>query len=278
MLKIDREKLSALLNDFYRVTDIKICVCDEEGSERSYAPKHLCEFCEYVRSSPAGREACRRSDEAAFAECRRTGKPYSYSCHIGLTECVSPIMQTGRPIGFVMIGQTKSGKASEEEVRARAEEYGLDAEKALALYSLIERADEDKVRSAAAIMDACASYLYLNRLIAEGESLSRELGAYVAEHCKEPLSVDGLCRIFRLSRVDLYSCFRQAYRCTPAAFIRKTRLARACELLERTDLPIARIAREVGIDDYNYFSKLFRAQYALSPRAYRKRTQITENA
>ena len=79
MLKIDREKLISLLTDFYRLTGIKICVCDEEGNEISYVPEHLCAFCGYVRSSAAGSEACKKSDSDAFAVCKRTGEAYVYS-------------------------------------------------------------------------------------------------------------------------------------------------------------------------------------------------------
>lgn len=44
MLNFDREKLTLLLTDFYCLTDIKICVCDEDGNEVSYVPEHLCAF------------------------------------------------------------------------------------------------------------------------------------------------------------------------------------------------------------------------------------------
>ncbi|MBL1083787.1 helix-turn-helix domain-containing protein [Streptomyces actinomycinicus] len=49
------------------------------------------------------------------------------------------------------------------------------------------------------------------------------------------------------------------------------RLGRARELLVRTDLPIAAIARRVGFDDPAYFSRLFTRRVGLAPIRYRER-------
>ena len=270
MLKIDREKLISLLTDFYRLTGIKICVCDEEGNEISYVPEHLCAFCGYVRSSAAGSEACKKSDSDAFAVCKRTGEAYVYSCHMGLTECVSPIMQQGHCIGFIMLGQTASGQEDGfEKIREKIKAYSLDEQKAFSLYSLIQFSPTEKVRAAVSIMDACAGYLYLHKLISAGESMGARLNAYILGNLKGDLSVDRLCRVFKLSRVDLYACFKHAFQTTPAEFIRRARLERAKELLE-TPLSVTQIARETGICDYNYFSKIFKARFGVSPREYRK--------
>lgn len=271
MLKFDREKLLSLLTDFHRLTGIKICIFDEEGTEISSVPEHLCAFCGYVRSSPEGRKTCKKSDEEAFAVCRKTGKPHVYSCHMGLTECVSPIIQQGRSIGFIMLGQTASGEKSDfEKLREKINSYSLNVREAEKLYSLIEFSDEEKVKAAVSVMEAIAGYLYLSKTIAAGESTASKLGAYVNENLSGDLSVNKLCRVFRLSRVDLYACFKHAFECTPAEYVKKMRLSRACELLGATALSVTQIAREIGVCDYNYFSKVFKANLGVSPREYRK--------
>ncbi len=270
MLNFDREKLTLLLTDFYCLTDIKICVCDEDGNEVSYVPEHLCAFCRYVRSSCHGREACMECDKHAFAAARRTKSPYIYSCHMGLTECVAPIMQQGQCIGFIMLGQTASGrKETFEKIRARIRAYGLNEQRARELYSGIPCSPPEKVKAAVSILDACAGYLYLRKLVSAGESMSAKLNAYIQENLAGDLSVNTLCRIFRLSRVDLYACFKHAFQLTPAEFVKNARLERAKELLE-TSASVTRIARETGICDYNYFSKIFKRHFGVSPREYRK--------
>jgi len=51
------------------------------------------------------------------------------------------------------------------------------------------------------------------------------------------------------------------------------RLERAKELLDTTDMRIREIAVGVGIDDSNYFARLFKRTYGLSPEDYRRRVQ-----
>ena len=269
MLKIDEKKLVGLLEDFNKLTGIKICIFDGQGREVACAPRRLCDFCEYVRSSEAGEGACALSDKQAFSACRRLGKQYRYTCHMGLTECVSPIMHDGVCIGYILIGQILGEGVTDGYLAKKAEEYGLDASRVRELASALSLKSDDVIDAAVSIMDACASYLYLNKLVHAEKSLSVRLGEYITANIAGELSVDALCRKFKLSRVDLYSCFANFFDSTPAEYVKKTRLDTACRLLETTDLRIGDVCRRVGIVDYNYFSKIFRRTYGISPRDYR---------
>ena len=51
--------------------------------------------------------------------------------------------------------------------------------------------------------------------------------------------------------------------------VRKLRLTQACQLLERTDRPIASIAHEVGYQNLSNFNRHFRAHYCCTPSRYR---------
>ena len=269
MLKIDEIKLIGLLEDFNKLTGIKICIFDEQGREVACAPKRLCDFCEYVRSSDSGEEACTLSDKHAFSVCRRLGKQYRYKCHMGLTECVSPLMHDGVCIGYILIGQILGEGVSDVQLTQKAAEYRLDANRVRELASALVLKSDDIIDAAISIMEACASYLYLNKLVHAEKSLSVKLGEYITANITGELSVDALCRKFKLSRVDLYSCFANSFDSTPAEYVKKTRLEAACGLLESTDMRISDICRQVGIVDYNYFSKIFKKSFGMSPREYR---------
>ena len=49
------------------------------------------------------------------------------------------------------------------------------------------------------------------------------------------------------------------------------RIDHAKQLLTTSDLPIETIAREIGIDDAFYFSRLFQNREGLAPSAFRSR-------
>jgi AraC-like DNA-binding protein len=69
---------------------------------------------------------------------------------------------------------------------------------------------------------------------------------------------------------------RQLYRAfdgseSPAALIRRRRLERAAELLaaRRAIVNVESVAQECGFASAEYFSRAFRREFGLSPRAYR---------
>lgn len=65
--------------------------------------------------------------------------------------------------------------------------------------------------------------------------------------------------------------FRQRMKETPHAFVIRTRIERACYLLEASDLAIADIAEDLGYPDASSFGKQFRRLRQASPGEWRRR-------
>jgi LacI family transcriptional regulator len=65
--------------------------------------------------------------------------------------------------------------------------------------------------------------------------------------------------------------FAAAQRRTVGDEIRSVRLARAKTLLETTDLPLARVANQVGFQAASYLNQFFRRETGITPAKYRKR-------
>jgi AraC-like DNA-binding protein len=58
---------------------------------------------------------------------------------------------------------------------------------------------------------------------------------------------------------------------TVQEWIIERRMAEARTLLEQTNLPVAEVARRVGVSDPGYFSRLFSRIHGISPRKWRGR-------
>ena len=56
----------------------------------------------------------------------------------------------------------------------------------------------------------------------------------------------------------------------PEMVIAQRRIRAAKHLLRTTDQSISAVAEAVGVNDYNYFSKVFRGETGMTPSAYRK--------
>lgn len=88
------------------------------------------------------------------------------------------------------------------------------------------------------------------------------------------ISVNQISQELGVSESYMISQFKKETGTTPAVYLRNVRLKNATNLLISTDEEIQTICGQVGIQDANYFVKLFKAEYGLTPKAYRKKYRI----
>jgi AraC-like DNA-binding protein len=72
-----------------------------------------------------------------------------------------------------------------------------------------------------------------------------------------------------MSKYHFIKVFKQAMGATPQAYMNLLLIDKAKLLLKNTALPISEIARELGVDDSLYFSRLFKKHCGVSPARYR---------
>jgi AraC family transcriptional regulator len=70
--------------------------------------------------------------------------------------------------------------------------------------------------------------------------------------------------------VHLARAFRQTWGCSPGELLRWRRIDRACDLLRAGALSAAAIASDVGFVDQSHMNRAFRAEFGLTPGAYRR--------
>ncbi len=96
------------------------------------------------------------------------------------------------------------------------------------------------------------------------------LKRYIDKHYGQPITKEELAKVAFCSVPHLYRLFQKYFHLSPSGYINKIRLEKASVLLECCDRSVAEIAQAVGLSDAVYFSRLFRGQYGVSPRAYRR--------
>lgn len=89
------------------------------------------------------------------------------------------------------------------------------------------------------------------------------------DRVREHISVADLASTVGLSASHFSTLFRRATGYGVLEYQTRQRMARARELLDTTDLPIAGVAEAVGYEDAFYFSRRFSQVHGMSPRAYR---------
>jgi AraC family transcriptional regulator len=93
---------------------------------------------------------------------------------------------------------------------------------------------------------------------------------HINEHMGEPVTLEELANLAKISQSHLCQAFRQSTGSTPHQYHIARRIDRARLLLAETDLPIADIALIVGYGDQSQFGVAFRKSVGISPLAYRR--------
>lgn len=93
---------------------------------------------------------------------------------------------------------------------------------------------------------------------------------YIAGHLAEALSLEDLGRIVHLHPVYLSKFYKQETGENLSSYISVKRLERAATLLTGSKLHVMDISQMVGYKKSQYFIKLFKEQYGVTPQQYRK--------
>lgn len=100
--------------------------------------------------------------------------------------------------------------------------------------------------------------------------LVRKAINYINLNLSKELSVQSLANLFYVSPTYLSRLFKKEVNASIIEYINKQKVRRSTFLLKDTDLPIHHISHIVGIDDLNYFSRLFKKYMNKTPSQYRK--------
>lgn len=98
----------------------------------------------------------------------------------------------------------------------------------------------------------------------------REALAYIRENFNKELKLSSVARRVGLSKNHLCTLFKEETGANFIAFLHKTRIEQAAELLLHSELLVSEIADMVGYSDAKYFTKIFQRYMGCSPTAYRE--------
>lgn len=266
-------KLKLLLKDFYDMTKIRITVFDDSFHELAAYPEQIAPFCRIVRSDADAAARCHHCDTKACEIAAKRRTLYTYRCHAGLTESITPIIIGNIIIGYLLFGHVFSYASYEEgweEIQKLCEDYSIDIKELETACRKQPIITEDYISSASHIMQAVASYLCMERMVTlRQQELPVQIDEYIQAHFTENLDAMQLAKHFGIGKTQLYEIARQNYGIGIAAHIRNLRIEKARRLLsEQSGLTLAEIAAECGFEDYNYFITVFKRMTGVPPKAY----------
>ncbi|PJJ80028.1 hybrid sensor histidine kinase/response regulator transcription factor [Mucilaginibacter auburnensis] len=99
--------------------------------------------------------------------------------------------------------------------------------------------------------------------------LLKKINHYIKENMSNTnLSVEDISAYVGMSRGTLYRKLMELTELSPVEYIRSIKLENAAELLAQSNLNVSQIAYMTGFANPNYFAKVFKAKYQMSPKEF----------
>ncbi len=263
------DKLNQILKSFHTLAGVRIAVFDEWCNEIAAYPTAICSFCKTLRRDAEFDRRCQCSDREAFAKAKALQAQYTYRCHAGLFESICPIVLDGQTAGYLMIGQflRKSDlRKNDPNFWKEHMENGVSQREIDELHTL----GDETASAIASILTVCAEYLCFSKTVATRKTkLAQQAESYIRSHLHEPLPVDHLAEVLRISRTSVYQLFKNSFGKSVTEYINHLKIETAKEMLARGESTQA-ILEAVNISGANYFCRLFRQETGVSLREYKR--------
>ncbi len=270
-MEIDIEKLQKICLDFFRLAGMGFSLWDENRNNIFSYPQAHAPFCEAVRNAGFGHK-CLKCDAVGLQEVDRTKKPYIYTCHMGLTEAIVPILQDEEIAGYLMMGQIV-----EEKNRGHIETCIRKAVKSDEIYVLLNsklceniNTTHERINYCINILKVMIDYMNLSYVFQKSnESVYTKAKKYITANMSKPILPKDICSHIGISSNTLYKTVKTRKGISPTELIRRMKIDEAKRLLLTSDTSISLVAESVGIPDVNYFIRVFKKEEGISPLKYR---------
>ncbi len=272
----DQQQLLNLVSSLYTLTGIRANILNGQGLDICLTTDHA-PFCELMNARPEGHERCINCDRGAVQRCAGRKGFYRYRCHAGICEAVLPIRSGDErePLAYLVYGQLLDDSPLEKQWENSRKLLGWwqgDMEELRQAYFRFRQYSETELKAYSEILEALASYIRLERMILTTEMTDmQKLELYLNQHYMEKLSLNSISSQLHIGRTKLCMLAKElSGGKTLSHLITERRIEAARNLLIQSDIPISSVAEQVGIEDYNYFSKVFRAVVGTTPSNFRK--------
>lgn len=275
----DQKRILEILESFHQITGIRVGLFSKDGRELLAYPTYSAPFCHTIRSTSSGLTACKECDRLAYCRASASEKTLIYHCHAGLTEMIIPIFGYSSVLGYLMLGQFRSWQLTDsekEQLKKNWSALGLSSSDVLLRYEQMPLLTDVYVKSCACILQACASFVWTDECVLYfGDPLGKQIEDYLRTHLDHRHTIPELTELFHVGKTSLCHALKNSTGKTFSQLLQYLRIEEAKKLLsENPSMQICEISRLVGIDDYNYFTKVFRRETGITPSQYRQSTDF----
>lgn len=122
----------------------------------------------------------------------------------------------------------------------------------------------------ATICSYCEDCIHVIMKKSRNKELVDMVCEYIEKHYMDKISLQSIADYFFISPNYLCKKFKEKKQNTINNYLEEIRMEKACSLLTSTSLSISDVSRLTGYNDTNYFSRVFKNCYSVTPSQYRK--------
>lgn len=265
---------------------LQVSICNIVGSFDPYMHilqpynSHYNPYCVYIKSNEKTKNVCVQKQMKVLQ--KSSDGTFYGSCWAGVEEFVFPIKSEVNAIGFISVSGYRGQLAfSKEKIERVIKTFNLNQQ---TLYSKYHQLDEkvpslNKIRPLIAPLCLMLEKLYSeipHNLPTDGKenSLYADILNFLCFNYTRNLTLDDIAREMNYSKSYIRQLFRKKSNHSISHYLTILRMKRAKELLANKNVSIRDIAYDVGYDDPNYFTNVFRKEVGISPRTYRKQLDL----
>ena len=266
-----KQEIISVLYELYKITGFRMSLHDVNFVEIAAYPPEKLPLCARIHSVKGEYEKCAACDKEAFRKINERKETVIYKCRYGLTEAVSPLYNFGILTGYLMMGQIRGDKTDAKAVTEALEKLGIAEEEASKLVENTKTVPEAMIHSCVKIMTICAQYLTLsNAMPGAKPTVAEAAKKYIHDNLDKKITINDICSTVNCSKTTLIAAFKKEFGITVNTAITREKMEEAKKLLTAGKLSINEIAHATGFYDQSYFSKVFFAEYGVTPSEFRK--------
>ena len=298
-------ELYSLLTQIETCFGIRICVHDVSGItftvpalELPYLWKtHGGAYCTAAKEATS-EQSCMRQKEIALHKLQRNGgKAYCGICSKGVCDYVEPVKMDGRLIAVVFASGVIRDQCNQakEKLTSYLEKEKLSSPELVKeheSFSNTAGTTKDQLRFFAELTKQAilrAAQTSAHRVVPSKDSYPVEsvrtwrvgmaslLISYLEENYRNRITLKMLSQRFLLSEVHINRLVKKDVHMGAMTYVKYLRLEAATKALTGSEKTIHEIGEAVGYADTNYFCRIFKSAYGMTPTEYRTKYSRMNN-
>lgn len=266
------EDVQRIFDHFSSVFNIRILFYSADGAiVKVGLNRPNARYCQLIQQDLYGVESCLYTDAMKREEAARRKEIVCYRCHAGLEEALTPVYSGDHLLGFIGLGQFRSGNEIDPIV---ARDWGKKHknDNLRAAFNELPLYRRDKIKDIIGLFTVLVDYIVSRQMITSGGDIILQRAiSYIETNIRRPVMIEEVAGHVKKSVSTISHLFRKKLNSSFKQMVISIKLDKADEYFRTIPgIKISDAAEKVGYDDPLYFSRIYKKYRHITPSQYQE--------